>query len=161
MPSVTGNLSDVGLGHLAGLQPEIRFILNEPNTAGAKIFATRPESTTPASNGDFTVTLADTTVMSRDAWYEMHVRWLEPGTPTAGGYSPVDVHTNAKIRVPSTGGAIGDLILGGITNLSLVYISLTPPPIPLPFMLWLKSDPADPDNGNAQNTGKIYRWENS
>lgn len=158
MPSVTGNLSDVGLGHLVGLVPEISFILNEPNTAGSKIFATRPEKVTPASNGDFTVTLADTTVMSRDAWYEMHVRWNEPGTVSSTGFSPVDVHVDAKVRVPSSGGVIGDL-LGGVTNLSLIYVSLTPPRLPLPFMLWLEQNP---DNLNdSRNTGIIYRWENS
>ena len=161
MPSVTGNLSDVGLGHLVGLNPEISFTLNEPNTAGAKIFATRPEKVTPASNGDFTATLADTTVMSRDAWYEMHVRWNEPGSVTGQGFSPVDVHTNLKIRVPASGGVIGDLILGGITNLSLVYVSLTAPVFKLPFMLWLKTDPDDPNNINGLNTGILYRWENS
>lgn len=157
MPSVTGNLSDVGLGHLAGLQPEIRFILNEPNTAGSKIFATRPEAATPASNGDFTVTLADTTVMNRDAWYEMHVRWNEPGSAGSQGFSPVDVHMDAKIRVPSTGGVIGDLI-GGISNLALVYISLTEPKIKLPFMLWYQTNPDNPNDSG--NTGNIYRWEN-
>lgn len=157
MPSVTGNLSDVGLGHLAGLQPEVRFVLNEPNTAGAKIFATRPQSATPASNGDFTVTLADTTVMSRDAWYEMHVRWQETGTAATPGYSPVDVHVDAKIRVPSSGGTVGNLI-GGITNLSLIYISLTEPVIKLPLMLWYKTNPDNPTD--PANTGNIYRWEN-
>lgn len=159
MPSVTYNLSDVGLGHLTGLNPEVIFTLNEPNTAGAKIFSTRPEKSTPDSAGNGTVTLADTTVMSRAAWYTLSVRWQEPGVAGMTGYSPVDVHTNLRIIVPAEGGPIGNLILGGITNLSLVYVSLTEPTILILGMFWWKTDPDDPTNINGLNTGRIYRVE--
>lgn len=126
MPVVKGNLSDVGLGHLVGFVPEIRFILNEPNTAGVNVFATRPEVVTPASNGDFTVTLADTTLMGRSAWYEMSVRWQEPGTAFAQGYVPVDFHSSSRLVVPAEGGNVGDLILiSAVAGNDLVYVSDT------------------------------------
>lgn len=157
MAVVTGNLSDAGLGHLAGLEPEISFVLNEPQITGSSVFATRPNKVTPDSGGNFTITLAPTTSMSGDAHYTMHVRWLEPGTPSSGGHSPVDVHIRTPLHVPTTGGAIGDLI-GGVTNLSMVYLSLTEPTRARPFMLWWKTDPADPTNINGLNTGKIYQW---
>lgn len=159
MPNVTGNLTDVGFDYLAGLNPVVEFHLNAPQVSANRVYATRPAKVTPASNGDFTVSLADTTAMHADAFYTMHVRWQEPGSANVQGFSPVDVHIDTPIRVPSTGGSIGDLI-GSVTNLSLVYISLIAPKYPLPLMLWYKTDPDDPTNSNGKNTGNIYRREN-
>lgn len=158
MPVVTGSLTDVGLGHLNGLNPQIIFELNGPNISGERVFATRASVTDVDSGGDFVVSLTDTTVMHRDAWYTMIVRWHEPGRDGSGGYVPVDYYLDHRIRVPSSGGRIGDLILGGLTNLTLVYVSLEPPTFKWPGLLWLADDPLD--RNDPRNTSILYRWEN-
>lgn len=155
----TGNLSDVGLGHLAGLSPEVQFHLNAPAMGGdGKVFATKPAKSTVGSSGAFTVDLVDTSAMISDAWLEMHVIWNEPGTATTTGHSPTDVHIKTPLRTNSVGGPISNAI-GVVTNLAMVYMSLTAPIIPLPGILWWKTDPADPLNNRKKNTGEIRRWE--
>lgn len=159
MPEVTGNLADVGLGHLEGLQPEIIFTLNGPNTnlAGGVVYATRDEVVPVAAAGGFTATLAATTGMRARAWYTMRVRWLEPGAAGGFGYTAVDLH-GVEVNVPAAGGLIGDLIGSLPTNLRAVYVSLTEPSFALPFMLWLEQDPDD--QANPANTGNLYEWSN-
>lgn len=161
MAEVTGNLVDIGLGHLNGLNPEIIFTLNKPNTnlAGGLVYATRDLAVPVASSGAFTANLAYTTHMRDEAYYSLRVRWQEPGSATGTGYSAVDFH-DIKLVVPFEGGLLGALIVGSATNPNAVYVSLTAPPKTWPLMLWLKSDPDDPTNSNGRNTGKIYRWEN-
>lgn len=157
MADVTGNLADVGLGHLAGLQPQVIFTLNAPNTnaAGGVIYATRDQVVDVASSGAFTVPLAPTTSMRDKAWYTMRVRWLEPGAAGGSGYSAMDIH-GVEITVPTSGGVIGDLFGSFPTNLRFIYVSLTPPSFALPFMLWLEQDPVD--RTNAANTGNLYEY---
>lgn len=156
----TGSLSDVGLGHLVGFNPEIQFHLNAPQmSADGTVFATKPAKTTPAASGVFSVDLVDTSVMMDDAWLEMHVVWQEPGANPGEGYSPVDVHIKTPLRTNSSGGPITSAF-GSVKNLGMVYLSLTAPSLPLPGILWWKTDPSDPNNVNMKNTGQIYRWEN-
>lgn len=155
----TGTLSDVGLGHLAGLNPEIQFHLNGPQMAGSTVYSTRPESTSPSPGGAFSVDLANTSIMYGDAYYTMHVIWNEPGAGASAGYAPVDVHIQTPIRTNGSGGNLGDVI-GAVSNLSYVWLSLSAPSRPLPWMFWWKTDPGDPNNLNNKNTGEIRRWEN-
>lgn len=149
----TGNLRDVGLGFLTGLNPVIEFHLNSPQVSNTMVWATRPVSVTPSSGGAFTVDLADTRVMYGDAYYTMHVRWLEPGSPSSSGYAPVDVHIDFPIRTNSAGGPIGDAV-GGVSNMAFVLVGLTQPAALRLGQLWWKTDPDNP-YGPA-NTGLIY-----
>lgn len=149
----TGKLRDAGLGFLAGLSPVIEFHLNAPHVSNTMVWATRPVRAAVASDGDFSVELADTSVMFGDAYYTMVARWLEPGTSLAQGYSASDIHSDIQIRTNGAGGPIGDAV-GGISNNSLVLVSLTEPPHLRAGQLWWKTDPTDPYG--PENTGLIY-----
>lgn len=154
LATVTGTLSDVGGGHLAGLHPELVFTLNQPGLSSGTLYATQPEPVAPASNGAWSVDLADTSKMSDDCYYTLAIRWQDPD----GKRTRVDF-PDWKIRVPTGGGNIADL-RGPGSNQSMVYVSTTPPDNPTPFMLWLEQDPDNPDPSNPANTGTLHRWEN-
>jgi len=157
MPVVTGTLWDVGLGHLAGQQPELLFTLNQPQRTADSVYATRAVSVVPASSGDFSATLADTLAMADDAWYSLKVRWQEPGPSGAPGWVNCDL-PDWQIRVPSGGGPIGGTVQKPPTNQRFVYVSLWAPENPLPFMLWLKQDPNDPNN--PAGPSDLFEWRN-
>jgi len=154
VPTITGTLTEIAGGHLAGQYPEVVFTLNKTGTTESTIYPTEPAKVTPASDGSFSVNLADTTKMLDDSWYTMSIQWLDG----AANYNRID-YPDWKIRVPTAGGPIGNL-RGNGSNLSMVYVSKTPPANPVPFMLWLQQDPANPDPYDPDNTGKLYRWEN-
>ena len=160
MPVVTGNLTDIGLGHLTGFNPEIIFTLNAPNVAkaGGKIYPTRSEVAKVSESGAFSLTLADTTGMRNEAWYTMRVRWGEPGASNASGYTALDV-LDAQVTVPGWGGSVSDLFSGSPSGFGYVYVSLTQPRAPRRFSYWLEQDPGDVNN--PKNTGKLYGWRNA
>lgn len=158
MPIVTGNLTDVGLGHLVGLNPEVEFTLNAPNVSGSNIFATRPQAVAVPSSGAFSLTLADNMSMRDESWYTMRVRWQEPGRPNETGWAAVDIH-DWKIIVPASGGSISDLTGGALpSNMRFVYVSLTAPAVTTPFLLWLQQDPNSPNS--PASTGNLYELRN-
>jgi hypothetical protein len=153
LPTVTGTLTEIAGGHLAGKFPELVFALNKPGITGSTVYPTEQATITPASDGTFTVSLADTTKMLDDSYYTLSIQWFD----RSGNFNRID-YPEWQIRVPSSGGPIGDL-RGNASNLSMVYVSTTPPDKPVPFMLWLEQDPANPDPYDPANTGKLYRWE--
>jgi hypothetical protein len=153
MPNVTGNLTDVGGGHLVGKIPEIHFTLNAPNSKAGVMLPTEPVTVAPASDGSFTVPLQSTTDMLDDAWYTLSIQWLDAG----GNYVKADFPDWA-LQVPTAGGVFSDLFGKPPTNQRMVYVSLTPPDDPRPFTLWLEQDPTDPDN--PLNTGVLSEWRN-
>jgi hypothetical protein len=152
MAVVTGTLYDISGGHLAGKFPDLVFTLNDTAATSGGVYVTEPSVVTPGSDGSFTANLPSTDLMRDDNYYSLQIRWLD----TAGNTSRVDF-PDWKIRVPTAGGNIVDL-RGGGSNLSIVYVSLTAPDHPIPYMLWLEQDPDD--TTNPANTGNLYRWEN-
>ncbi len=154
MAAVTGTLWDAGLGHLVGKQPELIFTLNAPNTKAGALYATEPAKVTPASDGTYTANLASTLDMQDNAWYSLSVRWLD----AAGNYVRQDF-PDWSLHVPPTGGVFSDLFGKPPSNQRMVYVSLTPPDDPQPFMLWLKQDPEDPDNPDGPSD--LYEWRNA
>lgn len=154
MPTVTGTLTDINMGHLVGKSPQLVFTLNAPNGSGAVMYPTEPVRVTPASDGTFSVTLADTTAMNDAAFYMLAVHWIN-----SEGNSPIRAdHDGWKIQVPSTGGALSNLWGKPPTNERMVYVSLTPPANPAPWSYWLE---ANPDNDNDPlNTGDLNQWRN-
>lgn len=152
MAVVTGTLYDIGGGHLAGKSPELVFTLNSTAATAGGVYVTEPSIITPAGDGSFTANLPSTDLMRDDNFYSLSIRWLGP----AGDSSRIDF-PDWKIRVPTGGGTLGDL-RGNGSNPSMVYVSLTAPEDPRPFMLWLQQDPDKPDD--ISNPSKLYRWEN-
>jgi hypothetical protein len=152
MATVTGTLYDISGGHLAGKNPELVFTLNDTAATGGGVYVTEPSVITPGGDGSFTVSLPSTDLMRDDNYYSLQIQWLDP----AGNYIRIDF-PDWKIRVPTGGGTIGDL-RGPGSNMSMVYVSLTPPEHPVPFMLWLEQDPDNPSNTAASSN--LYRWEN-
>jgi len=154
MPNVTGNLTDVGGGHLVGKYPEIHFTLNAPNTKGGVVLPTQPLTVQPASDGSFTAPLQSTTDMADEAYYTVSIQWLD----SAGNYVKADFPDWA-LQVPTVGGVFADMFGKPPKNARIVYVSLTPPSNPNRYNLWLKDDPTDP--ANPLNTGNLYEWRNA
>jgi hypothetical protein len=137
-----------------GKNPTIIFTLNAPNAKSGVMLPTEPARITPASNGDFTAPLQSTTDMHDDAWYSVAIQWLD----AAGEYKKIDFPDWA-LQVPTSGGSFSDLFGRPPRNTRMVYVSLTPPDDPRPFMLWLEQDPNDLEN--PLNTGVLYEWRNA
>jgi hypothetical protein len=152
MAAVNLTLYDIGGGHLAGKNPQLIFTLNDAAATAGGVYVTEPIVVTPGSDGSASFDLPSTDLMRDDNYYSLAVKWQGP----AGESIRVD-YPDWKIQVPTGGGNIVDL-RGPGTNMSMVYVSLTPPDKPLPRTYWWKTDPDDITN--PANTGKIYRWEN-
>jgi len=152
--AVTGTLSDFGLQPIAGLYPEIEFMPSGPAVAsGGRLLITEPVRTTPSSGGAFTVNLQESDdLVPVGMFYKMSVKWLD----AAGNYVRVD-SPDWKIRVPTGGGPIADLIQLPF-GAALVVTSPTAPPLWLGLAAkWLQMDPNDPNNPtNPANTGDLY-----
>jgi len=154
MPAVTGNLTDIGGGHLVGKIPELHFFLNAPNTKTGVVLPTEKLTVQPASDGSFTANLQATTDMLDDAWYTVSMQWLDAG----GNYVKADF-PDWKLEVPTSGGSFPNLFGKPPQNTRMVYVSLTPPDDPRPFTLWMQ---ANPDNDlDAANTWNLYEWRNA
>lgn len=151
MPNVTGNLTDVGGGHLVGKIPEIHFTLNAPNSKAGVMLPTEPVTVQPASDGSFTAALQSTTDMLDDAWYTLSIQWLD----SAGNYVKADFPDWA-LQVPTNGGIFSDLFGKPPKNTRMVYVSLVAPADPRPFTMWLEQNPAN--DADPLNTGKLYEW---
>lgn len=154
MPAVTGNLTDVGGGHLAGKVPELIFTLNVPNAKAGVLYPTEPLKVTPAADGSWTAFLASTTDMHDDAWYTMRIQWVKSIEPRT--YGAFD-YPDWPIQVPPGGGSFSDLFGRPPKNAAVVYVSLEPPTSPGKWTFWLESDPVDP--ANPLNTGNLYQWK--
>lgn len=155
MPTVTGTLTDINMGHLVGKSPQLVFTLNAPNSSGALLHPTEPVRVTPASDGTFSVTLAAATEMNDDgAYYLLTVQWIN-----SVGNSPIRAdHAGWELTVPSAGGAISKMWRKRPSNGRVVYVSMTPPDNPKQFDLWLKANPED--DADPANTWDLAEWSN-
>lgn len=153
MPAVTGNLTDVGNGHLVGKIPEIHFTLNAPNAKAGVMIPTEPVTVQPATDGSFTANLQSTVDMNDDAWYTVSIQWLD----NAGNYVKADF-PDWNLQVPTGGGTFSDLFGRPPKNTQMVYVSLSAPVNPRKWTYWLKDDPVNP--ANPLNTGDLYQWRN-
>lgn len=154
MPAVTGNLTDVGGGHLVGKVPEIHFFLNAPNTKAGVVLPTEKLTVQPATDGSFTANLQATTDMLDDAWYTVSIQWLD----SAGNYVKADF-PDWKLQVPTSGGVFSNLFGKPPQNGRMVYVSLTAPDKPQPYALWLQANPNN--DMDPANTWNLYEWRNA
>lgn len=138
MPIVTGNLRDFATRSLNPYSPVVAFIPNGPGVLGPTVFASQTITVVPEpSTSAFSVILADTTMARPDVWYTLEVRWLD----TAGNYVFVD-RFPWKLRVPSEGGQVGDLIAAP-ANPFQAWVSTSPPDNPAPGTWWLNPETGD------------------
>ena len=127
MPLITGTLSDFGLNTLSDYLPTIVFTPSSVALVGGRVLATRPIHVTPNAVGYFEVELAATDTLEPTVWYEMQVRWLEPG----GGYSHIDF-VDFRLHVPPQGGTLLDLLRTTTTNrLLVIWQEAEPNPWPV------------------------------
>lgn len=149
MPLVTGNWRDILNAPMLEEKPEILFTLNKPNMAGGTIYPSDPVVVTPKADGSFSVNLASTQDMVDVGWYTIKLRWLG----LSSGAALMDF-PEWKITVPRSGGVISNLLDSPGTNQRVVWVSLTPPVAPRPFMLWLEQDP----QATESDTARLYEW---
>lgn len=77
MTVLTGTLKDAGLALLTGKAPVLVWRLSQMTQVGALVLVPRPVECTPAANGSWSVTLADTDSMPAGAHYRLSARWVE------------------------------------------------------------------------------------
>ena len=171
MPAVTGSLNTItGIPLADSRDAVIRFTLNQGNVRNnSRVIPDMWYDVTPnPDTGEFEVQLQQTTDMFLDAWYEVSVHFQQsPSSTNASGMAMIS-YLGLRIRVPSSGGDIAELVdfgagAGGTPgpNNRIVWVSQTPPSHPRPFMLWLEQEPgATVDPFDPRNTGVLHEWRN-
>lgn len=159
MAVVTGTLKTFGLESLAGKRPVIVFEANKAATGpGGELFATDPVRVTPGTNDTFSARLQPTEgLITPDVHYKMFIEYLD----SANNYVRVD-NPDWTLRVPTAGGALGDLLQLPRLNSALVITAPRAPAVWLGLgAMWLHMDPDDPNNpDNPNNTGNLYELRN-
>ena len=169
MATVTGNLKDITGGLFNTRQGVICFTLNRGNIrvgAGNVVPDNTREAVPDENTGEFSINLEPTDQMALDAWYTISVLWLQQSATGSRQPAALASYLDLKIRVPSSGGSIGDLYDptaggggGANPNGRVVWVSQTPPPNPWPWMLWLEQEPGpDPDPFYPKNTLDLHEW---
>lgn len=133
MPTVTGTLQDFGLASLSAYKPQIIFTPSQAASTRNSIFASRPIPVEPSTAGTFTVTLANTTILRPEVWYQITIRWLDP----LAGYQSADF-PQWKVRVPSNGGNLGELIETD-PSAQETWIGPQPPLEETPYLWWINN----------------------
>lgn len=165
MATVTGNLKDITGGLLATREGVVQFTLNQGNIRvnGDNVIPDNTREAIPdPTTGEFSINLEPTDQMALDAWYTVSILWLQQSDSGHQKPAALTSYVDLKIRVPSSGGSIGQLLGGGgggNPNNRIVWVSQTAPSNPSPFMLWLKQEPGPaPDPFDPQNTSDLYEW---
>lgn len=160
MAVVTGTLKTFGLETLGSKRPVIVFEANKPGlSTSGEVFATDPVKVTPAADGSWTARLQPTeNLVTPDVSYTMFIEYMD----SANNYVRLD-NPDWKVRVPTAGGTLGDLLQLPKINSALVITSPTPPSLWLGLgAMWLQMDPNDPNNpNNPANTGDLHELRNA
>ncbi|QRQ79091.1 hypothetical protein [Glutamicibacter protophormiae] len=168
MAEVTGNLKDITGGLMDSREGVVCFTLNAGNirVSNDNVIPDNTREAVPNASGEFSINLEPTDQMVMDAWYTISVLWIQQ--PDGGHRKPAAMtsYLDLKIRVPSSGGPIGELWdlsagAGGKPgpNNRVVWVSQTPPSKPRPFMLWLQQEPGEsPDPFDPKNTSNLHEW---
>lgn len=159
MATVTGNALDITGATMDLKDIRVVFTLNAVNVGmneGGLIPDNQTRVKPHPDTGEFSLNLQPTTSMALDAWYDVSLTWKQDVKPLTG-------YLGIKIRVPGSGGRINDLIdtsgSGGGPNRRIVWVGLTPPANPYPFMLWLEQEPGpNPDPFDPRNTSDLHEW---
>ena len=110
MPVVTTNVRTWGFAAFpASERLLIRFVPSSAAGGGGHVYPLREESVEPASNGDVSVTLAQTTTLIPDVYFSVRFEWFSQhpitGEWTLGGWSELP----GELRVPAAGGDLATL----------------------------------------------------
>lgn len=111
MPTVTGNVRTWGFDAFpVDERLLVWFVPSSAGMAGTSLLPDRKVSVEPASNGSFTVNLAQTTNVIPDVWFEVRFEWFEKH-PIMDDWNLKGWSTlPGKLRVPAAGGPIVDLL---------------------------------------------------
>jgi len=166
--TVTGNLKDITGGLMDSREGIVQFTLNQGNirVSSGNVIPDNTRGTKPEADGSFSINLEPTDQMALDAWYTVSVLWLQQDDSGFKKPAALASYLNLKIRVPSSGGSIGQLYDpnaggggGSNPNNRIVWVSQTAPSNPRPWMLWLKQEPGpNPDPFDSRNTSDLYEW---
>ncbi|UTT40260.1 hypothetical protein NMP99_03105 [Glutamicibacter mishrai] len=170
MATVTGNLKDITGGTFGSREGVIQFTLNAGNIrvgSGNVIPDNTREVVPDFDTGAFSINLEPTDAMALDAWYTVSVLWLQQSDSGIREPAALASYVDLKIRVPSSGGQIGDLWESGSgnggspgPNSRVVWVSQTAPANPNRFMLWLEQEPGpSPDPFDPRNTSDLKEWQ--
>lgn len=169
MPEVTGSIRNAAMSATALGQPRVVFYFPDPQLnmilAPGRVTPTDPVYVSPDSEGQFSVNLISTNdMLSPTAHYKMRIEWISKGL-----VEHVMDFPDWEIRVPSAGGSLDDLTTGALGswwNQRLIWVSLTAPRHPRRGMMWLLSDPNNPDNITSHPSwepsweiGDLLEWE--
>lgn len=153
MPTISGTVQDIGGNKMDPKEVELLFYPNEALIGAAAprmgfVYPPEPVSVKPdPSTGEFSVVLADTTLMLGDAFYRLQIRWLHEYVDGEGkkkGTSLLDF-PDWKIRPGSRDSTLAEAIGGGQghVNPNIWWCGLVPPPSQ--GYMWLYLDPDNPD----------------
>lgn len=169
MAEVTGSFRDAVMSVASLGQPRVVFYLPDPQLstgiAPGRMTPTEPVFATLNVDNEFTINLISTeNMLDPDAHYRIRLEWT-----SAGEIKHVMDFPDWKIYVPENGGSLDDLARygqGGWWNQRLIWVSLTAPRHPRRGMMWLLSDPNNPDNITSHPSwepsweiGDLLEWE--
>lgn len=168
MALVTGNLKDITGGTFGSREGVVCFTLNAGNIrvgADNVVPDNTREATPDPETGEFSIHLEPTDEMALEAWYTISVLWLQQSDGGVRRPAAMSSFVDLKIRVPASGGKIGQLIDaaggggGSNPNNRIVWVSQSPPSKPRPWMLWLQQEPGpNPDPFDPKNTSNLHEW---
>lgn len=141
MVQVTGTLSDFGLEALAPFFPVIEFVPSGPGITAQRLLSGKPVRVTPFASGSFTVDLYPNDWVRNDSWYTIRIVQL-------GEYGTELDALPWKLRVPPTGGWVGDL-LDAPSNAGWVWVGPKPPEDTVNWLWWINTSVQPP---------MLYEW---
>ncbi|MWV50051.1 hypothetical protein GRS96_12305 [Rathayibacter sp. VKM Ac-2803] len=121
---VWGFLTDFALAPMADQAVRLRFVPSGPGVDKGRLLSAKPIDATVASDSAFSAALYPTMTVSPEMWFTPEVSYLVAGQASAYERLPW------KLRVPRSGGRIGDLLLApappavivpGLGNPNIVY----------------------------------------
>lgn len=169
MAEVTGSIRNAATSSSALGQPRVVFYLPTPQlsqgSSPGRITPTDPVYVTPESDSTFSANLISTdSMLDANAHYKMRIEWISEGL-----VQHVIDFPDWEIFVPETGGSLDELSRyggGWLWNQRIVWVSLTAPRYPRRGMMWLLSDPTNPDNitshaswESSWEIGDLLEWE--
>lgn len=170
MALVVGSLRDAALSAASLGQPRVVFYFPDPQLsagiAAGRVTPTQPVYAIPDGEGSFSIDLITTdSMIDPNAHYKMRVEWVgDDGTI----HHMID-YPDWEIRVTDAGGTLDDLARyghGTFWNQRIVWVGLTQPLFARRGMLWLLSDPNNPDNITTDPSwdpsweiGDLLEWE--
>lgn len=146
MPTVTGELTDINGGALAGLRPRMWWRLNRPALHGGQ-FITAHRREAQVTGRRFAAQLEQT---FSGEFYSVEVEYFDP----EGKRATVFEVWPQRIPVDEKGGELGSLP-GAVLAPDSTWVGLEEPTPE--YSWWLKATVGDPDTGVLTGPGDLFR----